>query len=67
MGPLTEEVDHEASVGHSAGGSAEVSAAVWGVDGVAESGDESTRVGVGVAEVEDDRTSTTTLLAGDGD
>lgn len=52
-GPLTEEVDDEASIGEATGGSAEEGTAVGGIDGVAESGDESTRVRVGVAEVED--------------
>lgn len=65
---LTEEVDDEATVGHAAGGSMEVGAAVRGVDGVAESGDESAGVGVGVAEVEDDGASIGRLLqAGDGE
>ena len=65
--PLTEEVDNEATVGHPAGGSAEVGAAVGRVDGVAESGNESAGVGVGVAEVEDDGASIAGLLADDGE
>lgn len=54
-GPLTQEVDQEPSIGEPAGWSAEEGTAIGQIDRETESGNESARVGVGVAEVEDNR------------
>jgi len=56
-GPLTQEVDQEASIGEPAGWSAEEGTAIGQIDRETEPGNESARVGVGVAEVEDNRRS----------
>jgi hypothetical protein len=56
-GPLTQEVDQEASIGEPAGWSAKEGTAIGQIDRETEPGNESARVGVGVAEVEDNRGS----------
>lgn len=56
-GPLTEEVDQEPAIGQPTSRSAEEGTAIWEVDRETETGDETTRIGVGVSEVEDNRGS----------
>lgn len=51
---LTEEVDDEAAIGQATGGSVKESAPIGKIDGETESGSESTRVRVGIAEHEYD-------------